>query len=178
MKRLLALSCLLFAACSSSETSATSVDSSTSDSVSETSSEGGCVNPVVGAACATDDTLCSGVGGGCCDGYVWQCQSGAWAKLGLGCACMPDDAGPETTDAKTDAGPFACGSSTCTASEICETHESGIDGGTASKSCSALPTDCETTPTCACVKSKIGPSCTVVECAESEGHVRVTCMGV
>lgn len=174
MKRALTLSCLLLLACSSSsEAPATPADSSTSDGASDT--KGGCVNPVVGAACTKDDTLCAGNEGGCCIGYIWQCQDGAWAKLGLGCACMPDDAGPDT---KSDAGPFACGTSTCTASEICKTQESGIDGGSSSKSCAALPAGCETTPTCECVKSKIGPSCTAAECTDDGGHVSITCMGV
>ncbi|MGZ3420713.1 MAG: hypothetical protein ACXVEF_08920 [Polyangiales bacterium] len=171
---------LLLASCSSSTESGVTPGTDGGGDTKITSDGSGCVNPKEGDPCAMGDTLCPGNEGGCCAGYVWQCMDGSWKKLGLGCACLPEDAGSDTSSdaSKTDAGPFACGSSTCTADQICKTQESGIDGGTSSKSCEALPADCAATPTCACVKAKIGASCTVHDCTDDgKGHVTLSCMG-
>jgi hypothetical protein len=181
MKRLLVLACLVMACSSSTESGVAPGTDASSDTKSETSGEGGaCVNPHEGDPCAMGDTLCPGNEGGCCVGYVWQCQDGAWKKLGLGCACLPD-AGPdgdaESDAIEGDAGPFACGSTSCTGSEICKTQESGIDGGTSSKSCAAIPAGCEATPTCECVKTKLS-GCVPATCTDDgKGHVTISCMG-
>ena len=137
-----------------------------------------CVDPVVGAVCSIGDPLCPGNEGGCCAGYVWGCVSGKWAKQGLGCPCVPEDTGIKSDALPTDAGPFACGSSSCVSGELCKVQESGIDGGSSFSSCSALPAGCEATPSCTCVKAKIPASCTVRECNDDgKGHVTVKCMG-
>jgi hypothetical protein len=125
--------------------------------------------------------LCPGNEGGCCAGYVWSCVDGAWQKSGVGCACM-EDAGSETHDATgdvaSDAGPFACGSATCDANQICKVQAPGIDGGTESRACEGVPSACASTPTCDCIKTKL-PGCTANACTtDAQGHVTVSCMGI
>jgi len=134
--------------------------------------DGGCIDPVEGTSCSANDVACQPQGNVCCIGYEWACQSGAWTKLGVGCACQA-----------ADAGPFACGSATCSGSEYCVDQAPGIalpDGGTPPDSftCSELPPACEATPTCSCVKANGACAPTqVASCDESNGQVTVHCLG-
>ena len=88
-----------------------------------------------------------------------------------------------------DAGPFACGTTTCAADEYCTDHPPGIvpaDGGMFPDAyiCVPIPATCTTAPTCACIESTIpsedpcsthtpGITCT----ADTDGHVTIGCIG-
>lgn len=184
----LAFAALFAVACSSSSSDATTPGTDTG------TSDGGCVNPVEGASCRASDTLCAGNEGGCCAGYVWQCESGGWKKMGLGCACLTDagDDGDAPADAPSDApadapsdtpadvhdaGPFTCGAASCTAGQYCTEQGSGIDGGSSSHSCAAVPSACTATPTCDCLKAH-APSCAAPTCTtDAAGHMTLHCLG-
>jgi hypothetical protein len=128
---------------------------------------------VEGGACAEGQTECQGAVDACCRGYAWICNSAThtWTKAGLGCPCLVD-AGAH------DAGPFTCGTETCTPAQYCETGSGGAvlpDGGThVSYGCKPLPPACLATATCACVKAQ-GASCSD-HCTETGGHVDVQCL--
>ena len=159
-----------------------------SDSASN--GDGGCINPTEGQACAPADRACSPGGDICCIGYAWLCDGSThkWTKAGVGCACLPPpmDAGTDAdAHARNDGGPWACGTTTCSAAQFCEDHPPGIrfpDGGVPPDAydCTLLPQACRANPTCACVKAAIGNTgaCMVASCDESDGHVEVHCLGV
>ncbi|MBI2395563.1 MAG: hypothetical protein HYV09_38715 [Deltaproteobacteria bacterium] len=143
--------------------------------------DGGCLLPTEGAACKSTDVVCPPVGDVCCIGYVWSCESssGTWRKLGLGCPCVPEDTGAED-GVVADTGQFTCGSSACSAGQICTKRPPGIptDGPPPLYySCYPMPTACLSTPTCECVKANIGGMCTVTDCTVEDGHVVLGCMG-
>jgi hypothetical protein len=180
---LLASLFILVAGCSSSGTpSDTITDSGAAlDGAKDGggSGDGGCIDPVEGAACTSTDQACPPVGNICCIGYVWQCSGGAWTKLGLGCACQIDDAG---ADAPSDA-PFACGTSTCSSTEMCTSRPPGIPTDASPPptfyACESIPAACASTPTCDCIRANIGPNCSVTNCSvDVNGDVHVECLGV
>jgi hypothetical protein len=144
--------------------------------------DGGCIDPTEGAACTSQQAACQ-PSDPCCAGYVWGCTGtpATWQKLGLGCTC-PIEAG-------VDAGPFACGSVTCSGGQFCEVQPPGIasaDGGTppTGYTCVFVPPACAASPTCSCIESTLSPSDTCsthipgVSCmADGEGHVTIDCIG-
>jgi hypothetical protein len=176
---------------STSDTSP-STDTSSSDATGDVThldtGDGGCVYPVEGADCTSTASACAQEGDPCCIGYVWNCQSGKWVKLGLGCACLPKDTGVadtggEVSDAKpVDAGPFACGSVTCTPDQICTARPPGVPTDASPPpiyySCMTMPSACVATPTCDCVKAHVDASCSPTTCSvDASGHVTLGCMG-
>jgi hypothetical protein len=85
-----------------------------------------------------------------------------------------------------DAGSFACGNVTC-AGGYCADRQPGVmtsDGGVPPDyyECDPLPSECLSTPTCACIVPRLGASCTVAgqnACKDDgAGHVTVVCQGV
>jgi len=137
---------------------------------SSTGGDGGCISPTEGASCSPNDVACQPADI-CCTGYSWMCQNAVWAKAGVGCACFVG-------------GPFACGpSATCNSkSQFCVDQAPGIalpDGGTPpdSFSCSSLPAECTSYPTCACVSQHDPCPTSLASCDDSNGEVTVHCMG-
>lgn len=160
-------------------------DAASADGASD---DAACVQPVEGQACSPTTPACARDGNACCIGYIWQCDGSThkWVKLGLGCACPPPapDAGGDAL-VTNDGGPWACGTSTCGATQYCEDHPPGIrlpDGGVPpdAYTCAALPSACRANPTCACVKAAVGngSGCMVTSCDESNGHVELHCIGL
>jgi hypothetical protein len=143
--------------------------------------DGGCILPTEGTSCATGENACQ-PSDPCCAGYEWACVGTppTWQKEGLGCACQAGG---------LDAGPFACGTTTCSAGSFCEVQPPGIagpDGSTlpSSYSCVPLPATCAAAPTCGCIESTLSSAdpCSTqnpgVTCAsDTSGDVTVYCLG-
>jgi hypothetical protein len=71
----------------------------------------------------------------------------------------------------TDAGAsFACGTTTCPASQVCEIGEGGAVGNPPTYTCVDYPAQCASTHTCACTKAALSAG----QCSESGGNVTVT----
>ncbi len=145
--------------------------------VGDAGGDGGCIPPTEGAPCTTSEVACQPPGDICCVGYSWMCQNGVWTKAGVGCACQVD------ASVKYDAGPFACGGTTCNSgSQMCIDQAPGImgpDGSTLpdSFSCANIPAACAATPTCACVTTHGACITGVSSCDETNGQITVHCMG-
>lgn len=199
---------LLLAGCSgstSTDTTPGSGGNGVTDGAAEGAADAGCVTAAEGAGCSASQIPCMPTGDPCCIGYMWTCDptSGTWHKSGLGCACTVQDAAEETvTDATSDSkdgapdgdapvetsfdagGPFACGSTTCPADQICTGRPPGIPVETSPPpiyySCMDFPAACKSTPTCECVKTNINPGmCTVTDCSiDAEGNITLGCMGI
>src|SRR5262249_39863159 len=104
------------------------------------------------------------------------------------------DAGPEVrdaasgdADARSDAGPWACGNITCGAASYCLHHlpaASPIDAAPIPEgwNCVTLPTTCTAAPTCDCVKNAgfgFGFPCVPEGChTTADGHLVLDCSGV
>lgn len=192
---LLSIGSILFAttvACSSGGAGEPTFDAALEAST-DVSGDAACltVEPKEGSPCTSTQSVCIG-GDACCRGYVWTCSAttNTWMKSGLGCPCGAFDTGVDVGDTAdavdaadaADAGPFTCGDATCKVGELCEAISPGVptpDGGTPkdSTSCIPLPADCVATPTCACVKAKIGASCASDRCTDDGGRVQLHCMG-
>jgi hypothetical protein len=77
-----------------------------------------------------------------------------------------------------------CGSSTCDGSQTyCYQYLPGTPGPSSPPSCTAIPSSCAATPTCACIctMTPTGLGCgspTTCTCTESNGLVSLTCAGV
>lgn len=73
----------------------------------------------------------------------------------------------------------SCGTTTCDPrSQFCYQIAAGVQGVTdldAAPGCDALPMQCATAPTCACVKSVLTSCGGGLTCAEDAGFVTVTC---
>jgi hypothetical protein len=189
---LLVAATAVLAGCGGSTGTSSSANDGGPDAVSPTDAgldrsapgDGGCITPVVGEACTSGEVACQ-PSDPCCAGYEWTCSSssGTWQQAGLGCACQVD-AGPH------DAGPFACGSTTCAGDAYCEDHPPGIvgpDGSTLPDAftCSSLPSSCASNPTCACIEATLPAQdvCSTktpgVTCSDDgAGHVILHCLGV
>jgi hypothetical protein len=191
------------AACSSSSDAAAytdDMDSSPNDTgagdvAHETLADGAaCETAVEGQPCTPGVAACNQGPNPCCDG-LWLCNSTThqWQQAGLGCACVQADTGlPDTAadapkdapaDVAADAGPFACGSQTCSASQLCTARPPGIPTDASptpiSYACQAIPAACASTPTCACVTAHMDASCSVTSCSvDAAGRLTVGCLGV
>ena len=201
---------LLLAGCSGSTSNETSAGAGGGGGIDGGGgADGGCVTAVEGVGCIASQTPCMPAGDPCCIGYMWSCDptSGTWRKMGLGCACIQDGGAKESSmEAATDAtdeaitadapadtsymeageagGPFACGTTTCTADQICTARPPGIPVEVSPPplyySCMQLPPACQATPTCVCVEANINTGmCSVTDCSvDAEGHIMVDCMGM
>jgi hypothetical protein len=148
---------------------------STSSSSSSSSSSG---NTGDGGGSSTD--TCRPAGGVCA--CASGCGSGTKAPSSMQCPQPPPGSGACGQEccipSKLDASAFACGSSTCNTGEFCTRTVGGAqldDGGTReSDACEPLPDQCQSDPTCTCVKANARQCST--QCADDgAGHVTVTC---
>jgi hypothetical protein len=75
-----------------------------------------------------------------------------------------------------------CGTSTCDAAQdYCYVFTGGVPGSGTGYTCTANPTSCASTPTCACVCAAGGLNCgsvTTCTCTEAGGFVSLHCYGV
>jgi hypothetical protein len=137
-------------------------------------------------ACAPDsgaDASCPDVPIHCADvcGSGAECVDGQWV-CPSNITCASDGGFPDVStveDATVDATSttFACGSATCdSASEFCMESGGGVqlpDGGSNfNEECQPLPSQCETSPTCACVLAAMSGGC---ECSTAGSAVTVEC---
>lgn len=81
-------------------------------------------------------------------------------------------------------GPFTCGNKTCNSGDVCLGRAPGIllpDGGVPPTyyECQQLPAQCKANATCGCVQplAQTKYSCWGSQCDDSDGHVRLGCMG-
>jgi hypothetical protein len=141
-----------------------------------------------GTSCAYDGLTCPAPSVFCEAGGPGrlECEHGVWVEP-LGCW----EGGVESGGHVVDAGPFACGNTTCAAGQYCTDHPPGIapaDGGTFPDAymCEPIPASCASSPTCGCIESTIpkGDPCSTsnapgVTCTDdSAGHVTIHCLGV
>ena len=169
----------------------------------------GCVSPSAGEVCTQGQTACPDYVDSCAEPYTWVCTATRGWELVAPAACSGGDSGTGDggcidptegaactsqqaacpIEAGVDAGPFACGSVTCSGGQFCEVQPPGIasaDGGTppTGYTCVFVPPACAASPTCSCIESTLSPSDTCsthipgVSCmADGEGHVTIDCIG-
>jgi hypothetical protein len=128
----------------------------------DAANDGGCPSETSALCFGQSSQGCCGQdpeGPATCVGGVWMCGSApAPGCNGTSCAHPGSDASTG----------FACGPLTCDpATQYCSETVGGINGP--GYNCSAIPTACQLTPTCACINI---PACT---CTEQGGAVTVQC---
>ena len=168
---------MLTAACGSTSDPSTSdagTDAATSkDSALDAANDGdgggptnACVpSPTVGGACVFGQVSCDRVDMCCAQTVTCDEATQKWKDSGV--ACLQCEG-------------FACGDKNCEGGQVCLERASGVDGGTASHECVAMPAACARQWSCDCVTKNLGSACTVSPvkaCTDTRTHVTVSCMG-